>query len=393
MEVRAFKDIKNDGCLHLVFIFAHPTDMHRILFIAAHRPDRSPSQRYRFEQYFDFLRSQGFHCELSYIINERDDKIFYSPGNILKKIYITLKSLKIRLNDVARSNSFDIIFVQREAFMTGSSYFEKRFSRSNAKLVFDFDDSLWLLDTSNANKIWQWMKSSKKTAEIISCSHLVFAGNPYLSDYARQFNPNVKVIPTTIDTRLFRRKTAYSEQSRICIGWSGSHTTIKHFESGIPFLRKIKEKYGHRVRFQVMGDADYVNEELGIIGIPWSSSTEVDVLSGFDIGIMPLPDDPWVKGKCGLKGLSYMALEVPTIMSAVGVNTQIIQDGENGFLASSDEEWVEKLSRLIDSFELRKKMGALARKTVEQHYSHESQKNNYLRYFNELLTDKKTTFA
>lgn len=367
--------------------------MPRILFIAAHRPDRSPSQRYRFEQYFDFLRSHGFYCELSYIINETDDTIFYSPGNILKKIAITLKSARIRLKDVARSDSFDIIFVQREAFMTGSSYFEKRFSRSKAKLVFDFDDSLWLLDTSNANKIWQWLKSSKKTGEIIACSHLVFAGNHFLGDYARRFNSNVKIVPTTIDTNLFRRKTPYRDTSCICIGWSGSHTTIKHFESGLPFLRTIKEKYGNRVQFRVMGDAGYVNEELGITGIPWSSATEVDVLSGFDIGIMPLPDDQWVKGKCGLKGLSYMALEIPTIMSAVGVNTEIIQDGENGFLALSDEEWVEKLSLLIDSFELRKKMGSLARQTVEKNYSHESQKNNYLRYFNELLKEKKTTFA
>lgn len=367
--------------------------MPKILFIAAHRPDRSPSQRYRFEQYFSFLRSQGYSCELSYILNEKDDRILYSPGNILKKIAITIKSAGIRLKDVRRSNDFDIIFVQREAFMTGSSYFEKKFSRSKAKLVFDFDDSIWLLDTSNANKIWQWMKSEKKTGEIITSSHLVFAGNQFLGDYAKQFNPNVKIIPTTIDTELFKRKVPYSNNNTISIGWSGSHTTIKHFESGLPFLKKIKEKYGERVQFKVMGDPDYVNEELGITGIPWSSSTEVSVLSGFDIGIMPLPDDQWVKGKCGLKGLSYMALEVPTIMSAVGVNSEIIQDGVNGFLASTEQEWIDKLSQLIDSFELRKKMGVQARLTVEKNYSHESQKNNYLRHFNELLKEKKTTFA
>ena len=367
--------------------------MPKILFIAAHRPDRSPSQRYRFEQYFSFLRAHGYSCELSYIIDEADDKVFYSPGNILKKIYITLKSARIRFKDVFRSNEFDIIFIQREAFMTGSSYFEKKFSRSTAKLVFDFDDSIWLLDTSNANKIWQWMKSEKKTGEIIACSHLIFAGNRFLSDYAKQFNPNVKIIPTTIDTGLFKRKTVYHDKDQICIGWSGSHTTIKHFESGLPFLKKIKEKYGDRVHFKVMGDPEYVNEELGITGFPWSSHTEVDILSSFDIGIMPLPDDQWVKGKCGLKGLSYMALEVPTIMSAVGVNTEIITDGQNGFLATTEQEWVDKLPQLIDSFELRKKMGTLARQTVEKKYSFDAQKNDYLAHFNELLKDKKTTFA
>ena len=284
-----------------------------------------------------------------------------------------------------RANKYDIVFVQREAFMTYSTYFEYRFSKSKAKLVFDFDDSIWLLDTSEANKIWQWMKSSKKTGRIISLSHLVFAGNNYLADYAKPFNKNVKIIPTTIDTKTFQRKTEYINNDRICIGWSGSHTTIKHFEAAIPVLKKIKEKYGAQVYFKVMGDPDYSNEELDIIGIPWSSTTEVSTLASFDIGIMPLPNDEWVKGKCGLKGLSYMSLEVPTIMSAVGVNTEIITDCINGYLATTDEEWVNKISSLIDSYPLRKQIGLAGRSTVEEKYSFESQKNNYLDSFNELL--------
>ncbi len=359
--------------------------MPKILFIAAHRPNRSPSQRYRFEQYFSFLKENGFECELSYILSESDDKVFYKTGNILQKLSIIIKSAKKRLVDVKRANHFDIIFVQREAFMTGSAYFEKRFSRSKAKLVFDFDDSIWLLDTSKANKMWQWMKSAKKTGEIISAADMVFAGNTYLSEYARLFNKKVKIIPTTIDTAVFQRTKKYEEKDRICIGWSGSLTTIKHFENAVPVLKMIKKKYGEKVFFKVMGDETYRNEELGIQGIPWTSDTEIEILSGFDIGIMPLPNDQWVKGKCGLKGLSYMSLETPTIMSAEGVNTEIIVDGENGFLAKTDDEWVIKLSQLIDSFELRKKMGMKGRATVVEKYSYESQKNNYLKAFNELL--------
>lgn len=359
--------------------------MPKILFIAAHRSNRSPSQRYRFEQYFDFLRANGYECELSYIISETDDKIFYSSGNFFQKILITLKSVLKRWNDANRANNFDIIFVQREAFMTGSTYFEKQFARSKAKLVFDFDDSIWLLDTSEANKKWEWMKSTKKTEKICSLSNLIFAGNPYLAAYAKQFNQNVKIIPTTIDTNAFQRKQEYKNNEKLCIGWSGSHTTIKHFEEAVPILKMIKQKYGAKVYFKVMGDVDYVNEELDIKGIPWSSETEVEIISSFDIGIMPLPDDEWVKGKCGLKGLSYMGLEVPTIMSRVGVNSEIINEGVNGFLASTEDEWVNKISQLIESFELRKKLGSEARKTVIESYSVESQKNNYLSHFIELL--------
>lgn len=360
--------------------------MPKILFIAAHRPNRSPSQRYRFEQYFDFLNQNGYECELSFIIDEKDDKIFYSPGNIFNKLLIVFKSIIKRLNNLKQANNFDIIFVQREAFMIGTVFFEKQFSKSKAKLVFDFDDSIWLMDTSNANKMWEWMKSTKKTGKIISHSNLVFAGNQYLSDYAKQFNTNVKIIPTTIDTEFYKRKQSYTDNEKICIGWSGSATTIKHFEQSVSILKKIKQKYGNKVFFKVMGDPNYENEELQIKGIPWINDTEVDVILSFDIGIMPLPNDEWVKGKCGLKGLSYMALEVPTIMSNIGVNPEIIEDGVNGFLAKTEEEWIKKISLLIDSFELRKKLGENARKTVIERYSTISQQRNYLNNFNELLT-------
>ena len=171
----------------------------------------------------------------------------------------------------------------------------------------------------------------------------------------------------------------------VTIGWSGSPTTVKHFETILPALEQIKEKYGERVRFALMGDGSYHHTKLEINGIAWNSDTEVNELSNFDIGIMPLPNDEWVKGKCGLKGLCYMALEIPTILSFVGVNTEIIQDGENGFLAATEAEWVEKLSLLIDSQALRKKLGKTGRKTVVENYSVEANKEKYLHIFSSLL--------
>jgi glycosyltransferase involved in cell wall biosynthesis len=359
--------------------------MPRILFIAAHRPGRSPSQRYRFEQYFAYFSENGYECVLSNLISEQQDRYFYKPGKLLSKFGVMLNSMAIRLSDLRKASDFDIIFVQREAFMTGSYWFEQRFARSGARLIYDFDDSIWLLDTSEANRRWQWLKNPRKTSQIIKLSDLVIAGNNYLASYAKQFNDKVIVIPTTIDTALFSRTMPYQESERICIGWSGSITTIKHFAQAVPWLRKLKEKYGDRIFFRVMGDPEYKNEELGIKGIPWTNESEVSTLSTFDIGIMPLPDDEWVKGKCGLKGLSYMSLEIPTVMSGLGVNTEIIDHGANGFLASTDAEWIDCVSQLIDSFELRKRLGAEGRRTVVARYSVDSQKSRYLDAFNALL--------
>ena len=359
--------------------------MKKILFVAPHRKDRSPSQRFRFEQYFEFLTQQGYECELSCLISEKDDKVFYSSGNFIQKLLILLKQIKKRLRDIKRASRYDIVFVQREAFFTGTTYFERKLKEKCGKLIFDFDDAIWNHDVSSANKTLGWLKNPAKTSKIIGLCDLVIAGNEYLADYAKKYNQNVIIIPTTIDTDEYKPVKGSDSDDQICIGWSGSITTIKHFEYALPFLKILKEKYGNKISINVIGDASYRNEELDIVGIAWNKKTELRDLSKFDIGIMPLPDDPWAKGKCGLKGLQYMALSIPTVMSPVGVNMEIIKDGTNGYLADSVDEWVEKISKLIDNQELRESLGNAARQTVLEQYSVDSQKETYLNALNKLI--------
>jgi glycosyltransferase involved in cell wall biosynthesis len=234
---------------------------------------------------------------------------------------------------------------------------------------------------SSNNRIFSWLKDGAKTSKIVQLSNLVFAGNQYLAEYAKNFNKNVVIIPTTIDTDLYHPKYNAIKKDKVVIGWSGSISTIEHFQFAIPALESIKKTFGNRVEVKVIGDGSYRNDTLGIIGLPWRMDTELQELQSFDIGIMPLPKDEWTKGKCGLKGLQYMALEIPTIMSPVGVNTTIIEDGMNGYLAESKEDWIEKLTRLIESPDLRSELGKRGRKTVVDCYSVESQKNRYLQYF------------
>ncbi len=356
----------------------------RILFIVHNRRDRSPGQRFRFEQYLQILEQNGFECTLSPLLNEKDDKVFYGKGNVLKKMLIVLKGWFIRYNDLKQAGQFDLIFIFREAFFTGSFYFEKKFKEKNVKLIFDFDDSIWIDNVSNSNKAFAFLKDASKTSHIIPLCDLVFAGNQYLKEYALQFNKNVEIIPTTIDTHEYT-KVDIVRSEKIIIGWSGSITTIQHFKYAISVLEKIKEKYKDRVEIKVIGDSNYINSNLNVRGLAWNKATELADLSSFDIGIMPLPDDEWAKGKCGLKGLQYMALEIPTIMSPVGVNTEIIQDGVNGFLATTDQEWFDKLSLLIESKELRERVGKAGRKTVVDKYSVEANKQKYLDLFNQLI--------
>jgi glycosyltransferase involved in cell wall biosynthesis len=363
--------------------------MPKILFVALHRPNRSPSQRFRYEQYINYLEQNGFICDFSFVIHAKDDSYFYGAGQYLKKLKIVLKSLAIRLRDVWRANDYDIIFVQREALMLGTSFFEWCYAQSRAKLVFDFDDSIWLHTVSDNNKALGFLKNAHKTKEIISIADRVFAGNRYLATYAEQFNTDVKIIPTTVDTEKFcpinPAKKFSPQKTPIEIGWTGSFSTIEHLRFGLPFLYKIAEKYGNQVSFKVIGDSNFYDEKLNIRGLAWNSLTEVEDLQSIDIGIMPLPDDEWTRGKCGFKGLTYMSLAIPTIMSPVGVNNEIITHSKNGFLASTEEEWVAVLSLLIENPQLRQTIGLAGRQTVIDWYSVLAQQDNYLKYLKELV--------
>lgn len=355
--------------------------MPSVLILCAHRPKRSPSQRYRFEQYLPFLEQRGFNFTFSYLLSDQDDKTFYSHGNFLSKVFILGKSILIRVKDCFRFKNFDIIFIQREASFLGTSFAEKRAYKSGAYVIFDFDDSIWLADTSPGNKKWEWIKKPEKFFTNIANAHCVMAGNSYLAEKAKPFNTNTIVIPTTVDTALHKLIANSKNQNIVTIGWSGSISTIKHFELLVPVLIKLKKKYGEKIAFKVIGEKNYKNPELEVEAVAWSEETEVQQLNSLDIGIMPLPNDAWANGKCGLKGLTYMACGVATVMSEVGVNKQIIKHGQNGFLAENDYEWYVLLSLLIENKDLREQMSDKGRDTVIKNYSVEAYKNNYLSLF------------
>jgi glycosyltransferase involved in cell wall biosynthesis len=257
--------------------------------------------------------------------------------------------------------------------MIGSAYFEKVLAKK-IPLLYDFDDAIWIPAVSEGNRKLSFLKNFDKPREIIKVAQLIFAGNSYLANYARQYNSNVWIVPTTVDTDRFSKDESRNKE-KLCIGWTGTFSTLAHFETVLDALYIIQEKYRERVYFKLIGVPSYRNDRLGIQGVVWTSETEIEELSALE-------------GKCGLKGLTYMSLGMATIMSPVGVNKEIIRDGENGYLAASLEEWVEKMSLLIEDERLRFELGQEARKTVLEKYSVISQRNQYLSAFNQLTDGK-----
>ena len=358
----------------------------KLLIIANHRIDRSPGQSFRFEQYLDLLSEEGFDITFSNIISEEDDKYLYQKGNILKKLNLQLSSWRLRINDLKRADDFDVIFIFREALLTRSTYFEKVFCQSKAKVVFDFDDAIWLPNVSEGNKALQKLKSPDKIKRILPEVDLIFAGNNYLADFSRNYNQNVRVVPTTIDTN-YHVPNHDNKEGTVCIGWTGTQTTLKYLNLLKPVFKELKRKFGDKVYFKVICDTPFKLEGLEIKNEKWNKEKEIQQLEEIDIGVMPLTDDQWSRGKCGFKGLQYMAMEAATLMSPVGVNQEIIDHGINGYLVNSENEWVTYISELIENPELRKKIGQEGRKTIIEKYSVDANKHRYIDYFNELLNN------
>ena len=350
----------------------------KVLFLAMHRKDRVPGQRFRFEQYFQYLEENGVQCELSYLISEEDDKYFYKQGHVLDKISLLFRSLMKRYKETRRMEQYDAVYIAREVFFLGGPFFEKMIAKKDVKLFFDFDDAIWIHGVSKGNRLAGIFRNAGKINKILTIADTVVSGNQFLADYASKFNDNIVIFPTTIDTNVYVKENNMAQKDSILIGWSGSFSTIKHFEIIIPVLSRIKKRYGEKIQFKVIGDGNFECKDLDIIGLPWRLDTEIEELSTFDIGVMPLPNDVWSKGKCGLKGLQYMSLGIPTLMSPVGVNSEIIDDGFNGYLPRNEDEWFVRISELVESKELRNDVGEKGRQTVEERYSLNANKERFL---------------
>jgi len=357
----------------------------RILYIVPHRFNRSPGQRFRCEHFIPILQNEGFDITYANLLSEWDDIHFYKKNAYPQKLLILIKGFFKRLYHSIQARNYDIIFIYREAFMIGTTLFERILHIWGKPIIYDFDDSIWLNDTSDGNKHLAWLKNTKKTNTIVSLSHTVIVGNSYLAQYAKQFNNNVVIIPTTIDTKYHKPSQTNKHSDSICIGWTGTETTQKHYETIIPALENLYSIFGNSISFRVISNNTITHPILPIQNISWNANTEIEDLQAIDIGIMPLPNDEWSKGKCGFKGLQYMALEIPSILSPVGVNSEIITHGINGYLASTQAEWEHYLTILIQDAALRKRIGIAGRKTIENYYSIESQKQRYISIFRNLL--------
>lgn len=341
----------------------------RVLALVPYPPRTTPSQRYRIEQWQPFLERAGITLELSPFATDALMKVLYKPGHLVSKAWRLAAAFTRRSFQLSQLGRYDAVLIHRAACLAGPALLERAISLLGKPVIFDFDDAIYLLHTTSANETFGWLKFPGKTASICRASTHVVVGNSHLADYVRQYNDRVTVIPSSVDTARYHPTTVRRQEGTAVVGWMGSSTSQMHLEAFAPLLRQLQSHLDFELR--VVSDRHPVLPGVRSVWRPWSAETEIQELSEFDIGIMPMPDDQWTRGKCAMKALLYMAMGIPVICSAVGTNREVIEHGRSGLLAVTDEDWHAQLEELLLDRGERIRLGAAGRETVEQHYSME----------------------
>jgi len=326
----------------------------RVLFVPMYS-DIWASSRYRAYLWAEALETEGFRCA-----------VLPPPHSVVSRLAYFL-----RLVVMARRSS--VVFVQKKLLPI---WLLRLLHALNPHIVFDFDDAIFATpsDAPNDSEGAPSAENARRLDATLRTVRLVVCGNHYLQSYASQFNTNAIVVPTCIDLdRLPPKPPDRASGDRVVLGWTGRRATLTYLQIIEDVMRELEGCAPGRFVLRIV--ADRVDTEpfeipgVAVENIVWTLDSEYSVIDGFDVGIMPLTDDPWAAGKCGFKMLQYMSRGVPTVASPVGVNREIIEDGVNGFLADETTEWVDRLLRLAEDPVLREEQGAAGFETVRDSFS------------------------
>lgn len=327
---------------------------------------KGPSSRIRIYPYLPYLRKAGFKCDVHPFFDDGYINALFmgKPKNIPS----ILNSYFHRLFVALKSKRYDLVWMQYELLPWLPYWVENIFLRGKTKLIIDYDDAVFhrydrhrlsLIRGALGNKIDRLMHSAE----------VVIAGNDYLAARAYQAgSKQVEIIPSVVDMKRYQKKAqGECEDEIVRVGWIGSPTTAKFL---LIIENAIKTTLKNKSKFIVIGaKLPVVFERCSVESWTWSLEAEIDLIHKLDIGVMPLVDTPFERGKCGYKLIQYMACGLPVVASPVGINQKIVRHGENGFLAGNEREWIEAITTLQNNPLLRKEMGSKGREMVEERYA------------------------
>jgi glycosyltransferase involved in cell wall biosynthesis len=358
----------------------------RLVVLCPHPLDRAPGQRLKFEKYYASWERAGYQVDVRSFWSHWAWQYLYAPGHIGRKAVSVAAGFARRLMDLRAALRADVVYLFLEAAPLGPPLLERRIRRRGVPMVYDIDDLVHLPHSSSSNRFMSRLRSSDKVLELMGQADHVVVGTEYLRQFALQHNPRVTYIPPTIDLAKYHARPHRAHTDGVVVGWSGSHSTAPYLHLLDSVLLELQRT--ENIRIKVIGDGNFAIDGAAVDAQPWRLESEVEDLSQIDIGVYPLPDEEWVLGKGGGKALQYMALGIPTVAQRIGSNLEIIDHGGNGLLASTRDEWLEHLRRLIRNPDLRARLGEGGRRTVEERYSVTVTEPRYLGILEE-VTEKR----
>lgn len=359
-----------------------PNPNPKILILCPYPLGIAPGQRFRFEQYLDVLRERGFVIDVRPFLDMDTMRILYEPGHMAEKVWGVVSGFARRLRILPSAFGYDYIFVFREATPLGPPFIEAILFLLRQRVIFDFDDAIFISKTSKVNRIVASVKWSSKIRFITRHSTKVAVCNNYLFSWVRRYNENAVLLPTTIDLDYHKPipKAPLSTRHAV-IGWTGTQSTMVYLELVREALKELQARYDFE--FRVICDVDPKFPDLKHYRfIKWTLASEIEDLAGMDIGIMPVPQGEWEQGKVGFKAIQYSGVAAVPVVSSTGSGNEVVLHGKTGLVVDNDKaSWVKALSSLLDNPGQLETMGRAAREYIDTRYSVRSQVPTYMALF------------
>jgi len=354
----------------------------KVLILCPYPKGTAAGQRFRYEQYLDILKNAHIETVIEPFLSDSAMEVLYEPGHYLLKIRNVVAGFFSRFLLMFHVFGYDYIFIFREASPLGPPIFEFLLFLLKRRIIYDYDDAIFIRKKSSVNPLVWMLKWTSKVKYITRHSYKVVVCNRFLLDWASRYNQNPVLIPTTIDPS-YHKPLNKKQVVRVLpvIGWTGSFSNLSYLEIVRPVLKALQEKYDFE--FRVICDVDPGFPELrNYRFVKWRLETEITDLGAFDIGLMPVPEGVWEKGKVGFKGIQYSALEIVPVVSSVGSGYEVVEHGKTGIVVDNTEsDWYEALERLLKSPNMIVTFGKAARAKILEEYSVPSQASAYISLF------------
>jgi len=342
---------------------------------------KGASSRMRSYQFFPFLEENGFNVTVSPFLDSIYLEQLYSGKKNSKTSVI--KSYLRRFFSLFSLHKYDLVIIEKELFPYFPAIIEQTLRFFKVKYIVDYDDALFHLYDQNSNKYIRKFLGNKIDI-VMRNSSMVICGNEYLVARAKKSGAKrVEKLPTVIDLSRYKIKNNYKDNS-IVIGWIGTPATLIFVKPIEDAIVEVLNNLNVSVQF-VGGVSGIFNEHPKISYVTWSEKSEINSILNFDIGIMPILDDDWAKGKCAYKLIQYMGCGLPVVGTYKGMNIEVIEENENGFLAATHKEWVDALTKLVKNKELRVRLGSNGREKVAQKYTLEVSSKKLLKLINNVI--------